>query len=128
MKSLLGEAPTALAYPYGFCSELSERVLADEGIEITFTTQGKTNTLIKGMGPKPEAAGPPLYAGKRHRPRPPGPAGGLNLQARGRVAAQDKSRHRSFHSLSTAIGQSDGAGVAPLASRVVARLRSRSPV
>ena len=49
MKSLLGEAPTALAYPYGFCSELSERVLADEGIEITFTTQGKTNTLIKGM-------------------------------------------------------------------------------
>lgn len=51
-KSILegtGNSVTALAYPLGKYSEVSEVVLSRLGIKATFTTKAGTNTLIKGL-------------------------------------------------------------------------------
>ncbi|MBR6826140.1 MAG: polysaccharide deacetylase family protein [Oscillospiraceae bacterium] len=49
MEALIGESAKILAYPFGFSSELSEVVLAEMGVSITLTTQGKINTIIQGL-------------------------------------------------------------------------------
>lgn len=49
MTELLGYAPEVLAYPYGSCSDLSETILSEMGVDVTLTIVPKTNTLIKGM-------------------------------------------------------------------------------
>lgn len=40
----------ALAYPFGRCDRLAQTVLLANGIEITFTTEAKDNTLVRGLG------------------------------------------------------------------------------
>jgi peptidoglycan/xylan/chitin deacetylase (PgdA/CDA1 family) len=49
MEEVLGYAPSVLAYPYGYSSELSEVVLSELGIYATVTIQEKTNTIIQGL-------------------------------------------------------------------------------
>ncbi len=49
MRMLLGESADYFAYPFGKWSELSEVILAEEGVSITFGTQPHVNTLIKGL-------------------------------------------------------------------------------
>ncbi len=48
METLLPSAPVAFAYPYGLYSQKSEALLSQAGIQITFTTVEKTNTLLRG--------------------------------------------------------------------------------
>ena len=48
MEALLGDSAKILAYPFGVSSKLSEKILADMGVYMTLTTEGKINTLIKG--------------------------------------------------------------------------------
>ena len=49
MEELLGDGADLLAYPFGLCSELSEVALARMGVSMTFTTEARVNTLIKGL-------------------------------------------------------------------------------
>lgn len=44
-----GEAVTALAYPFGFYTTLSEALCRAEGIRATVTTESRSNTVIKGL-------------------------------------------------------------------------------
>ncbi len=44
-----GQPVTALAYPNGRYSELSQAVCRSAGIKATFTVEGRVNTLIKGL-------------------------------------------------------------------------------
>ena len=48
MSSLLPSSPIAFAYPYGRYSQKSESLLSQAGIQITFTTVSKSNTLLRG--------------------------------------------------------------------------------
>ena len=48
MCELLGEV-TTLAYPQGAFSELSEVFFAQNGVEVTFTTQWGNNEIVKGI-------------------------------------------------------------------------------
>lgn len=49
MEALLGDSAKILAYPFGVRSELSEVALADMGVYMTLTTEGRVNTLVKGL-------------------------------------------------------------------------------
>lgn len=52
MKSVLlsmGEYMKVLAYPHGKYSQLADIILAEEGIDITVTTDVRVNTLVKGL-------------------------------------------------------------------------------
>ncbi len=49
MEGLLGDSAKILAYPFGACSELSEVALAQMGVYMTFTTEARINTLVKGL-------------------------------------------------------------------------------
>ena len=40
---------TALAYPFGFSTTLSEALCRAEGIRATVTTESRSNTVIKGL-------------------------------------------------------------------------------
>ena len=49
MESLLGDGAKILAYPFGAYSELSEVALSQMGVYMTFTTEARVNTLVKGL-------------------------------------------------------------------------------
>ena len=49
MQSETGYEITALAYPNGEYSDLSQHVCRSAGIKATFTIEPRTNVLIKGM-------------------------------------------------------------------------------
>lgn len=49
MTEVLGYRPTVLAYPYGYCGELPEKILSEMGIEVTLTITEKMNVLVRGM-------------------------------------------------------------------------------
>lgn len=44
----LGQELTALAYPFGFCCDLSEDIFAEQGIRVTFTTTHGSNKIRIG--------------------------------------------------------------------------------
>lgn len=44
-----GRAPEVLAYPYGLHSEISERVMSENGIYATVTTRSRSNIIVKGL-------------------------------------------------------------------------------
>ena len=39
----------ALAYPHGKYDQLADILLAEEGIDITLTTESRINTLVQGL-------------------------------------------------------------------------------
>jgi len=43
-----GREPVAYAYPYGYYSELSERLLKEMGVKVTLTTHAGTNIIKRG--------------------------------------------------------------------------------
>ena len=45
----VGEPVTALAYPNGDYTTLSQALCAELGLKATFTTEARTNVLIKGL-------------------------------------------------------------------------------
>ncbi len=49
MEELLGEGSKILAYPFGLCSEVSEVALGEMGVYMTFTTEARVNTIVKGL-------------------------------------------------------------------------------
>ena len=49
MHALLPGGATAFAYPYGWCDLRSEVILRNAGVELTFTTEAKTNVLVRGL-------------------------------------------------------------------------------
>ena len=49
MRDALGFSTHVFAYPYGYCSTLSDIVLLSEGYDITLTTVNKINTVVKGL-------------------------------------------------------------------------------
>lgn len=49
LEPMTGRPVNAIAYPKGEYSELNCTVLTQHGIEVTFTTQPGTNTIIKGL-------------------------------------------------------------------------------
>ncbi len=49
IEKAFGTPLTALAYPYGKCSEISEVFLGENGIKTTFTIKEETNEIIKGI-------------------------------------------------------------------------------
>ncbi|WP_322175866.1 polysaccharide deacetylase family protein [Acutalibacter caecimuris] len=49
MSETLGYQPGVLAYPYGHCDMLAEKLLEEAGIGVTLTIEEKANVLVKGM-------------------------------------------------------------------------------
>ena len=49
MHSLLPGGAPCFAYPYGWCDMRSEVILREAGVWCTFTTQEKTNVLVRGL-------------------------------------------------------------------------------
>lgn len=49
IETATGEAVTAFAYPMGVYDTLSQWVLSDLGVKVTFSTDHGTNTVIKGL-------------------------------------------------------------------------------
>ncbi len=49
MQSLLPSGGDAFAYPFGWCDVRSEVILREAGVELSFTTQEKTNVLVRGL-------------------------------------------------------------------------------
>ncbi len=45
----LGKSVTVVAYPYGYHSDLTDIVMAENGVTATVTTSEHTNTLVKGL-------------------------------------------------------------------------------
>ena len=48
LAGLPGEVLPVFTYPFGAYSELSERVLQELGVQVTVTTEGGANRLVKG--------------------------------------------------------------------------------
>ncbi len=48
MRSHLGHAPTAFAYPHGVWSETSEAVLSELEVQVTFISEAGMNTVVRG--------------------------------------------------------------------------------
>ena len=48
MRALLGRTPYALSYPGGYCDDLADEVLREEGVRITMTTKKTVNQLVVG--------------------------------------------------------------------------------
>jgi peptidoglycan/xylan/chitin deacetylase (PgdA/CDA1 family) len=49
IEAATGKPVSAMAYPYGKYETLTQALLWEMGVEVTFTTKGETSTVIKGL-------------------------------------------------------------------------------
>ncbi len=49
LSAITGQTPYALSYPTGIYSDLTQAIAREQGFRMTFTSDGGTNTLVRGL-------------------------------------------------------------------------------